>query len=87
LEEARKTGAHGYTDLLEARFWIADSSGTRDNQPLASSRRPGKGTTPHAGESAKEEESLQGAKSFTHPYTVFDLYTQSISVNKLNFSA
>ena len=40
-------------------------------------RRPG--DTPNEGQKPK------GAESFTHPYTVFNLYAQSISLNKLNF--
>ncbi len=39
---------------------------------------PKPGEQPAAGAS-------QGSKNFTHPYTVFDFYAQSISLNKVNF--
>jgi hypothetical protein len=42
-------------------------------------------TIPKPGEAPKEEDKPKGAVSFTHPYTVFNLYAQSISLNKLNF--
>jgi hypothetical protein len=42
-------------------------------------------TIPNPGETAKEGEKPKGSERFTHPYTVFDLYAQSISLNKLNF--
>lgn len=32
-----------------------------------------------------KEEKRKGSGSFTHPYTVFNLYAQSISLNKVNF--
>ena len=48
-------------------------------------KSPIKVTIPQLGETPKEEEKPKGAESFTHPYTVFDLYAQSISLNKLNF--
>ena len=46
---------------------------------------PIKVTFPKAGETPKEEEKPKGTERFTHPYTVFNLYAQSISLNKLNF--
>ncbi len=43
-------------------------------------------TIPTPGETPnKEAEKAKGAESFTHPYTVFNLYVQSTSLNKLNF--
>jgi hypothetical protein len=48
-------------------------------------------TFPTAGEQSKEDEKpteatkAQGPKRFTHPYAVFNLYVQAISLNKLNF--
>lgn len=48
-------------------------------------KSPIKVTIPQLRETPKEEEKPKGAESFTHPYTVFDLYAQSISLNKLNF--
>jgi hypothetical protein len=42
-------------------------------------------TIPKPGETPKEEDKPKAAVSFTHPYTVFNLYAQSISLNKLNF--
>lgn len=46
---------------------------------------PIKVTIPSAGEAPKEDERPKGTESFTHPYTVFNLYAQSISLNKMNF--
>ena len=46
-------------------------------------KSPIKVTIPKAGET--KEEKPKETESFTHPYTVFDLYVQSISLNKLNF--
>lgn len=46
-------------------------------------KSPIKVTVPQAG--ATKEEEPKGSEGFTHPYTVFDLYTQSISLNQLNF--
>ena len=46
-------------------------------------KNPIKVTIPKAGETKEEKPKASG--SFTHPYTVFDLYVQSISLNKLNF--
>lgn len=40
---------------------------------------------PTAGETPKPNEKPKKAPSFTHPYTVFNLYAQSISLNKVNF--
>jgi len=40
---------------------------------------------PKPGETPKEGEKPKGTESFTHPYTVFNLYAQSISLNKVNF--
>lgn len=40
-------------------------------------------TIPKSGEAKEENPKASG--NFTHPYTVFDLYVQSISLNKLNF--
>jgi hypothetical protein len=48
-------------------------------------KSPLKVTIPKPGETSKEEDKPKGPVSFTHPYTVFNLYTQSISLNKLNF--
>ena len=42
-------------------------------------------TIPKPGEASKTGEKPKGSERFTHPYTVFDLYAQSISLNKLNF--
>ena len=42
-------------------------------------------TIPNAGETSKAGEESKGSERFTHLYTVFDLYAQSISLNKLNF--
>jgi hypothetical protein len=45
-------------------------------------------TIPKPGETPKETskgEKPKGADSFTHPYTVFNLYSESISLNKVNF--
>jgi hypothetical protein len=41
-------------------------------------------TIPKPGQ-APAEENPKGAESFTHPYTVFNFYAQSISLNKINF--
>lgn len=46
-------------------------------------KNPIKVTIPKSGETKEENPKASG--SFTHPYTVFDLYVQSISLNKLNF--
>jgi hypothetical protein len=46
---------------------------------------PIKVTIPQPGETSKAEDKPNGPGSFTHPYTVFDLYAQSISLNKVNF--
>lgn len=46
-------------------------------------KSPIKVTVP--GETSKEEEKPKGLEPFTHPYTVFDLYAQSISLDQLNF--
>ncbi len=46
-------------------------------------KSPIKVTTP--GETSKEEEKSAGSQSFVHPYTVFNLYAQSTSLNKLYF--
>jgi hypothetical protein len=46
-------------------------------------KSPIKVTTP--GETSKEEPKPKGSDAFTHPYTVFDLYAQSISLNQVNF--
>ena len=40
---------------------------------------------PKPGETPKEEEKPKKTERFTHPYTVFNLYLQAISLNKLNF--
>jgi len=40
---------------------------------------------PTPGEPPKEGEKPKKSKPFVHPYTVFNLYAQSISLNKLNF--
>ncbi|HXX18640.1 MAG TPA: hypothetical protein VEJ46_04500 [Candidatus Acidoferrum sp.] len=37
------------------------------------------------GQKPSEERTHKPSKSFTHPYTVFDLYAQSISLNQLNY--
>jgi hypothetical protein len=42
-------------------------------------------TFPTAGETPKGDEKPKGTESFTHPYTVFNFYAQSISLNKVNF--
>jgi len=42
-------------------------------------------TIPTAGEPPKQDEKPKAANSFTHLYTVFNLYAQSISLNKLNY--
>jgi hypothetical protein len=42
-------------------------------------------TVPTAGEPPKADEKAKAPERFTHPYTVFNLYAQSISLNKLNF--
>ncbi len=42
-------------------------------------------TFPTAGETPKSDEKPKGTESFTHPYTVFNFYAQSISLNKVNF--
>lgn len=42
-------------------------------------------TIPTAGEAPKGNEKAKAPERFTHPYTVFNLYAQSISLNKLNF--
>jgi hypothetical protein len=41
--------------------------------------------TPTSGEIPKASESKKVSAPFTHPYTVFNLYAQSISLNKLNY--
>jgi hypothetical protein len=48
-------------------------------------KSPIKVTTPQPEETPKEGEKPKESDSFTHPYTVFDFYAQSISLNKLNF--
>ena len=45
---------------------------------------PIKVITPTPGE-APPTEAKKGPVNFTHPYTVFNLYAQSISLNKVNF--
>jgi hypothetical protein len=42
-------------------------------------------TIPKPGETSKEDEKAKAPERFTHPYTVFNLYVQSTSLNKLNF--
>jgi hypothetical protein len=42
-------------------------------------------TSPKPGEATKEEEKSKGSQGFVHPYAVFNLYVQSISLNQLNF--
>jgi hypothetical protein len=42
-------------------------------------------TFPTSGETPKEDEKAKVPERFTHPYTVFNLYAQSTSLNKLNF--
>jgi hypothetical protein len=42
-------------------------------------------TFPTAGETPKGGEQPSGTESFTHPYTVFNFYAQSISLNGVNF--
>jgi hypothetical protein len=42
-------------------------------------------TFPTTGETPKEDKKPEKAPSFTHPYTVFNLYAQSISLNKVNY--
>jgi hypothetical protein len=42
-------------------------------------------TIPKPGEQPKGNEKPKAAERFTHPYTVFNLYAQSISLNKINF--
>src|SRR5882672_3488134 len=46
---------------------------------------PIKVTIPQAGEVPREEDRPNEPERFTHPYTVFDLYVQSISLDKVNF--
>jgi hypothetical protein len=46
---------------------------------------PIKVTIPTAGETPKEGEQPKEAESFTHPYTVFNLYAQTTWLNKVNF--
>lgn len=41
--------------------------------------------TPTSGESSKASDHTKGSAPFTHPNTVFNLYAQSISLNKLNY--
>jgi hypothetical protein len=41
--------------------------------------------TPMSGESAKANDKSKDSAPFTHPYTLFNLYAQSISLNKLNY--
>jgi hypothetical protein len=48
-------------------------------------KSPIKVTFPNAGETSREGEKPKGSENFTHPYTVFNLYAQSISLNKLDF--
>lgn len=48
-------------------------------------KSPIKVTSPQPGEISKEEEKPKKSENFTHPYTVFDFYAQSISLNKLFF--
>jgi hypothetical protein len=50
-----------------------------------SAKSPIKVTIPKPGETPPEEEKPNGPQRFTHPYTVFDLYVQSTSLDKLNF--
>jgi hypothetical protein len=50
-----------------------------------SKKRPVTVTFPTAGQTPKKEEESKAPERFTHPYAVFDLYVQSISLNKLNF--
>ena len=40
---------------------------------------------PKPGEAPKQQETTNQPAPFTHPYAVFNLYAQNISVNKLNF--
>jgi hypothetical protein len=41
--------------------------------------------TPMSGESAKANDKSKDSAPFTHPYTLFNFYAQSISLNKLNY--
>ena len=41
--------------------------------------------TPTSGESAKASDSTKEVAPFTHPYALFNLYAQTISLNKLNY--
>lgn len=43
------------------------------------------GVTPAPGDSFQTSDNSTGTAPFTHPYTVFNLYAQSISLNKLNY--
>jgi hypothetical protein len=46
---------------------------------------PIKVVIPTPGEAPKNEEKPKAAERFTHPYTVINLYAQTISLNKLNY--
>ncbi len=42
-------------------------------------------STPTPGEASKQPNNAKESAPFTHPYTVFNLYAQSTSLNKLNY--
>jgi hypothetical protein len=76
--------------------WDVDASGAFSGawraggyMKMVHTPHPAKGpikiTFPKPGDTPKEEEKPKGTESFTHPYTVFNLYAQSISLNKVNF--
>ena len=48
-------------------------------------KSPIKVITPTPGETPPAEEKSKGTVNFTHPYTVYNLYAQSTSLNKVNF--
>jgi len=48
-------------------------------------KSPIKVITPMPGGAPPAEEKSTGTVNFTHPYTVYNLYAQSISLNKVNF--
>ena len=64
--------------------WRAGAYMTMIHTPHPS-KSPIQVTTPGSDEKPKEEEKPKGSQPFVHPYTVINLYAQTISLNKLNF--